>query len=110
MGSQSKNAMEKNNQPQQKQVSSLHSNKADSFFSGNFFQASLEVGKPDDPYEQEADKVSQQVVEQYDVLSGVQSNASADSIQTMLIQPMLFTGHIRRRMQRRLQKTPLQTK
>jgi Domain of unknown function (DUF4157) len=106
MDTHSKNRPEKSSQPKQEQ-NPLGLKKQDNFFSGNFFQASLEIGSPDDPYEQEADMVSQQVTQQYDMLSGIGSNMSADALQTMLIQPMLSASRISRRMQRRLQKAPL---
>lgn len=74
--------------------------------SKTFFEAgiqpSLEIGAPDDPYEKEAEKVSGEVMQQYEMFSGVQSEVQMPSLQAMLIQPM-SVGRISRRMQRRLQ-------
>src|SRR5678815_5842095 len=51
------------------------------------FQAKLSVGAPDDPFEQEADKVSYQVMDSYEQVTSVQRKLSTLGLQT-LIQPM----------------------
>jgi Domain of unknown function (DUF4157) len=64
------------------------------------FQAKLSVGEPDDPYEQEADKVSHQVMDNYEQVASVQRKLLTLGLQTS-IQPMPV-GKISRKLQRRL--------
>ena len=64
------------------------------------FQAKLSVGAPDDPFEQEADKISHQVMDSYDQVTNVQSKLSTLGLQT-LIQPM-SVATISRKLQKRI--------
>ncbi|MFM9948412.1 MAG: DUF4157 domain-containing protein [Saprospiraceae bacterium] len=84
---------------------SVDSGGTGSFFSANTsaIQAQLTVGAPDDPYEQEAEKVSRQVVEGFDSASSIQRKISTLGLQTDLIQPMPIGTII----SRRLQRTPI---
>jgi Domain of unknown function (DUF4157) len=69
------------------------------------FQAQLSVGSPDDPYEQEADKVSRQVMDNYEQVTSVQRTLFTLGLQTS-IQPMPV-GNISRKLQRRLFRRPV---
>ena len=64
------------------------------------FQAKLSVGAPDDPFEQEADKISHQVMDSYEQVTNVQSKLSTLGLQT-LIQPMAVAT-ISRKLQKRI--------
>ena len=64
------------------------------------FQAKLSVGAPDDPFEQEADKISHQVMDSYEQVTNVQSKLSTLGLQT-LIQPM-SVATISRKLQKRI--------
>src|SRR5678815_5696175 len=69
------------------------------------FQAKLSVGAPDDPFEQEADKVSYQVMDSYEQVTSVQRKLSTLGLQT-LIQPMPVST-ISRKLQRRILRAGL---
>jgi Domain of unknown function (DUF4157) len=69
------------------------------------FQAKLSVGAPDDPFEQEADKVSRQVMDNYEQVTSVQRKLFTLGLQTS-IQPMPV-GNISRKLQRRLFRRPV---
>lgn len=70
------------------------------FFTPSAIQADLAVGAPDDPYEQEAEKVSRQVVEGFDQATSIQRKLAPFGVQPMLIQPMGLGTHISRRVQK----------
>lgn len=74
-----------------------------SFFSSSNIQANLAVGAPDDPFEQEAEKVSRQVMEGFDTANSVQRKIASMGVQPMLIQPMSFGTRISRRLQKNQQ-------
>ena len=73
------------------------------------FQAKLSVGAPDDPYEQEAEKVSSQVMESYDQVTTLQRKLSSFGVQHS-IQPMTIASRISRKLQRILFRNRLQKK
>lgn len=74
-----------------------------SFFSSSNIQANLAVGAPDDPFEQEAEKVSRQVMEGFDTTHSIQRKIASMDVQPMLIQPMSFGTRISRRLQKNQQ-------
>ena len=73
------------------------------------FQASLSVGAPDDPYEQEAEKVSSQVMNNYEQVTSLQRKLDVFGVQHS-IQPMTIATRISRKLQRILFKHRLQKK
>ena len=75
-----------------------------SFFGKTPIQTELKVGQPNDPYEQEANKISAQFLNSYDQLTGAQANVTQNggSLQTML-QPKLGGLRVNRKIQRKLQ-------
>jgi Domain of unknown function (DUF4157) len=70
------------------------------------FQAKLSVGSPDDPFEQEADKVSRQVMDNYEQVASVQRKLFTLGLQTS-IQPLPIGTSISRKLQRRLFRRPV---
>ncbi len=70
------------------------------FFTKSGIQASMTVGQPNDPFEQEAEKVSRQVMGSFDSVTGIQRKLSSLGVQTAIIQPMPVGAHISRRVQR----------
>ena len=64
------------------------------------FQASLAVGAPDDPFEQEAEHVSRQVMHNYDQVNSVQRKFDVLGLQSFSIQPSLINTRISRRLQK----------
>ena len=52
------------------------------FFQAQFIQKSLAVGAPNDPFEQEADKVGRQVMDNFGEASSIQAKLSNLDIQT----------------------------
>lgn len=74
-----------------------------SFFSSSNIQANLAVGAPDDPFEQEAEKVSRQVMDGFDTANSIQRKIVSIGVQPMLIQPMSFGTRISRRLQKNQQ-------
>ena len=64
------------------------------------FQASLSVGAPDDPFEQEAEHVSRQVMHNYDQVNSVQRKFDVLGLQPFSIQPSLIDTRISRRLQK----------
>ena len=66
------------------------------FFMKSAIQANLSVGAPDDPYEQEAEKVSRQVMSSYDQVAGIQRKLAPFGVQSMMIQPMSLGARISR--------------
>ena len=64
------------------------------------FQASLSVGAPDDPFEQEAEHVSRQVMHNYDQVNSVQRKFDVLGLQSFSIQPSLIDTRISRRLQK----------
>ncbi|CAN5791139.1 hypothetical protein BH11BAC3_BH11BAC3_18190 [soil metagenome] len=83
----------------------IHSEKSSKFSASQiqtkeaFFQAKLNVGMPDDPYEQEAEKVSQQLVQNFSTLVEGQGNKLNNETTGQPIQPSFFPGQISRRVQ-----------
>lgn len=75
-----------------------------SFFGTTPIQTELKVGQPNDPYEQEANKISAQFLHNYDQLTGAQTNVAQNggSLQTML-QPKLAGLRVNRKIQKKLQ-------
>ena len=73
------------------------------------FQARLSVGAPDDPYEQEAEKVSSQVMNNYEQVTALQRKLDVFGLQHS-IQPMSIGTSISRKLQRTLFRTSLQKK
>ncbi len=70
------------------------------FFQAQFIQESLAVGAPNDPFEQEADKIGRQVMDNFDQASGIQRKLSGIGVQPM-IQAMPVGTRISRMVQRR---------
>lgn len=66
---------------------------------GKFFQAKLNVGTPDDPYEQEAEKVSQQVVQNYTAFVEGEDSTFNSGLPDQAAQTTFFPGQISRRIQ-----------
>ena len=64
------------------------------------FQASLSVGAPDDPFEQEAEHVSRQVMHNYDQVNTIQRKFDVLGLQPFSIQPSLIDTRISRRLQK----------
>ncbi len=73
------------------------------FFQPFAIQRDLAVGQPDDPYEQEADKIGRQVMNNFDRATGVQRKLSAVGLQTSLLQLMPVGPEVSRRVQPRQQ-------
>src|SRR3982750_3546472 len=63
------------------------------------FQAKLSVGAPDDPFEQEAEKVSSQVMDSYEQVTSLQRKLDVFGVQHS-IQPMTIATRISRKLQR----------
>ncbi len=70
------------------------------FFQAQFIQESLAVGAPNDPFEQEADKIGRQVMDNFDQASGIQRKLSGIGVQPM-IQAMPVGKRISRMVQQR---------
>ncbi len=78
-----------------------------SFFNASPIQASMTVGQPDDPYEQEAEKVSSQVVEGFDQASSIQRKLAGFGLQPFGIQPFAIGSRISRKLQKTISRTAL---
>lgn len=75
-----------------------------SFFQPKIIQPSLKVGSPDDPFEQEADRVSAQFVQNHDMITGIQSKLPiTGAMAQTLLQPKLSGIRINRKIHRSIQ-------
>lgn len=112
-----KSSHQKNNQPDSPASHSFFSKGAgeaffskktvensDSFFKSSGIQPSLEVGRPDDPYEKEADAVASEVVNGLHEKNNVQQQLSSMGLQQMRIQPLPVNKRISRKPQRAVVK------
>ncbi|MFL5809720.1 MAG: DUF4157 domain-containing protein, partial [Flavisolibacter sp.] len=73
------------------------------------FQAKLSVGAPDDPFEQEAEKVSSQVMNNYEQVTTLQRKLDGFGL-SHTIQPLSIGSRISKKLQRILFRTRLQKK
>ncbi len=71
------------------------------FFQAKLIQKTLAVGAPNDPFEQEADKVGRQVMDNFGQASSIQTKLSNLGVQKSLIQPMPIGTRISRMVQYR---------
>jgi hypothetical protein len=71
----------------------------------SLFQAKLSVGAPDDPFEQEADKVSRQVMDNYEQVTSVQRKLSNFGLQKLT--QSMPVGTINRKIHRRILRAAL---
>ncbi len=78
-----------------------------SFFNASNIQASMTVGQPDDPFEQEAEKVSRQVVDGFDQANSIQRKFSNLGLQQFTIQPSTIGNQISKKLQKTISRTPL---
>src|SRR3982750_326601 len=73
------------------------------------FQAKLSVGAPDDPFEQEAEKVSSQVMDSYEQVTSLQRKLNGFGF-SHTIQPLSIGARISKKLQRILFRTKVQKK
>ena len=78
-----------------------------SFFNTSTIQASMTVGQPDDPFEQEAEKVSRQVVDGFDQANSIQRKFSSIGLQQFSIQPFTIGNQISKKLQKIISRTPI---
>ena len=86
---------------------SNESTSENSFFNASPIQASMTVGQPDDPFEQEAEKVSRQVVDGFDQANSIQRKFSNVGLQSLTIQPFTIGSRISKKLQKTISRTPL---
>ncbi len=72
-------------------------------------QTQLTVGQPDDPYEQEADKIASQVVQNYSQVSRLQQKVSAFGL-PLSVSPKRIQTRVMRLVQTSLQRNVIQKK